>query len=93
MPRMRCARWAGRCAAVVRNIGQVTQALAWGQAFCTGRPQYPLGRASVSEGRRRLAQAASASGPSGSRVTVAPVMSTLRAGSQCRRTVLSGNLA
>ena len=55
---------------MVRNIGQVRQALACGQAFCTGSPQKPLGRAWVARPSRWLAQAASASGPSGSMATV-----------------------
>jgi len=74
---------------VVRNIGQVRQALACGQLCWTGKPQNPFGSAWVARPRRCLAQAASASGPSGSMVTVWPVMSTLRAASQCRRTVES----
>ena len=55
---------------MVTNIGQVRQALACGQVFWTGRPQNPLGSAWVARPRRCLAQAASASGPSGSTTTV-----------------------
>ena len=54
---------------MVTNIGQVRQALACGQVFWTGSPQNPLGSAWVARPRRCLAQAASASGPSGSRAT------------------------
>ena len=73
MSSMTCRRWVrcwGRNSAVVRNIGQVRQALACGQVFWTGRPQNPLGSAWVARPRRCLAQAASASGPSGSTTTV-----------------------
>ena len=42
---------------------------------------------------RCLAHAASASGPSGSRVTVWPLVLTLRAFSQCRRIVVSASRA
>ena len=50
--------------AVVRNIGQVRQALACGQVFTIGSWQYPFGSAWVARESRCLAQAASASGPS-----------------------------
>ena len=89
-------RWVrcwGRNSAVVTNIGQVRQALACGQVFWTGSPQNPLGSAWVARPRRCLAQAASASGPAGSMATSSPVTSTLRAASQCRRTVVSWSRA
>jgi hypothetical protein len=62
---VRCWRCWGRNSTVVRNMGQVRQALACGQAFCAGRPQKPLGRACVARPSRCLAQAASASGRRG----------------------------
>ena len=74
---------------MVTNIGQVRQALACGQVFCTGSPQNPLASAWVTRPSRCLAQLASASGPSGETVTVSPRALTLRAFSQWRRTVVS----
>ena len=50
---------------MVTNIGQVRQALACGQVFCTGSPQKPLGSAWVARPSRCLAQFASARGPVG----------------------------
>ena len=69
----RCWWCWGRNSGVVTNIGQVRQALACGQVFCTGSPQNPLGSAWVTRPRRCLAQLASASGPSGEMVTVSPL--------------------
>src|SRR6266568_5925905 len=71
------ARCWGRNSAVVTKSGQVRQALACGQVLASGSPQKPFGRAWVARPRRCLAQAASASGPSGSRVTVCPWALTL----------------
>jgi hypothetical protein len=64
----------GRNSAVVMHIGQVRQALACGQRRWIGRPPSPLGSAWATRPSRCLAQAASASGPSGSRGMVSPVV-------------------
>ena len=75
------------------NIGQVRQALACGQVLTTGSWQYPLGSAWVARDSWCFVQAASPSGPSGLMRTGCPVAPTLRALSQCSRTVLSDSRA
>jgi hypothetical protein len=60
--------------------------------FRTPQRSAPLGPAAtewVARESRCLDQAASASGPSGSSVMACPLMLTLRAFSQCSRTVVS----
>src|SRR6516162_9225558 len=78
---------------VVTNIGQVRHELACGQVFTSGSWQYPFGSAWVARDSCCLAQAASPSGPSGLIWTGWPVALTLRAFSQCSRTVLSDSRA
>jgi transposase InsO family protein len=57
----RCLWCSGRNSGVVMNSGQVRQALACGQSFCSGSPQYPLGRACLARASWSLSQTASAS--------------------------------
>ena len=78
---------------MVTNIGQVRQELACGQVFTSGSWQYPFGSAWVARDSCCFAQAASPSGPSGLIWTGWPVAPTLRAFSQCARTVLSDSRA
>jgi len=85
-----CSRCWGKNSGVVMNTGPGQARVGmWAALCCSGRPQYPLGRAMVAREWWCLAHSASARGLSSATATSLLWMSTLRARAQCSRTVVS----